>query len=201
MDMRSYPIYRLPEVHFANRDRYEQTGERQQGWRASKLVLYAHAENEPHVAVGFYVEKGTGVDAFGPIDRALWDWPRFLELLRAPARRRIVEEIVTRHDLTIGDYVGGRFGPEGALVKFVAQNVDSELVVRHDDGREQRGWPALTEAVEALPEGDWHDLHIWRQWPASGAIAAGHSFAAQDLLPVMLDLASVYELVISPGRS
>lgn len=40
-----------------------------------------------------------------------------------------------------------------------------------------------------------------RLTPPRLAIAAGHPFAAQELLPVMLDLASVYELVMSPAGS
>lgn len=198
-DFHSYPIYRLPEIHFANRDRYEQGGEHNQGWRASKLVVYANGTNhgvEAHVAVGYYIERGTGADRFGPVDRALWDWPRFLEVLRAPARRRQLEEAFAAHDLRIGDYIGGRFHREGALVHFVGGLKDGTLVLCRDGAEIARGWDGLAKELEALSEEEWHDLHIWRQWPADEAIAAGHPFAVSVMLPVLLDLARVYESVI-----
>jgi hypothetical protein len=198
-DFHSYPIYRLPEVHFANRDRYEQGAEHQQGWRASKLVVYANDSShgvEAHVAVGFYIEKGTGTDEFGRVDRALWDWPRLLELLRDPARRRLLEAAFAAHDLRIGDYIGGRFHPEGALVHFVGGLEDGTLVLRRDGAEFARGWDGLVDTLEALPEGEWRDLHVWRQWQSEEAIAAGHAFAVSVMLPVLLDLARVYESVI-----
>jgi hypothetical protein len=198
-DFHSYPIYRLPEVHFANRDRYEQGGEHKQGWRASKLVVYANGSShgvEEHVTVGYYVEKGTGVDEFGPVDRALWDWPKFLELLRDPARRRPLEEAFVAHDLRVGDYIGGRFNPDGAVVHFVGRLEDGALVLRRGDVEVGRGWDGLVSALEALPNGEWHDLHVWRQWPAAEAMAAGHPFAVSVMLPVLMDLARVYESVI-----
>ena len=34
-------------------------------------------------------------------------------------------------------------------------------------------------------------VHIWHEWPADEAIAAGHPFAATELLPVLTDLARV----------
>lgn len=197
-DFHSYPIYRLPEVQFANRDRYEQGGERKQGWRASKLVVYANSSShgvEEHVAVGYYVEKGTGVDEFGPVDRALWDWPRFLELLRDPVRRRPLEAAFAAHDLKVGDYIGPRFDPNGS-VGFVGALENGILVLRREGSEVARGWDGLSNALAGLPEGQWHDLHVWRQWPADEAIAAGHRFAVSVMLPVLLDLARVYEAVI-----
>ena len=77
----TYPIYMSPEVHFANLDRYLQGGEWKQGWRASKLVIYAHGptverpDELPKVAAGWYIEKGTGTDEYGPVEPATWDWP------------------------------------------------------------------------------------------------------------------------------
>ena len=35
----------------------------------------------------------------------------------------------------------------------------------------------------------WHDLHIWREWPAEEAIAMGQPFAMRELVPVLVDLA------------
>ena len=122
-DFTSYPIYRLPEVHLALRERYEQGAEHEQGWRASKLVVYASGDGHgkgPHVAVGFYVEKGTGADKFGPIDRALWDWPQFLELLADPRRRAPLERALESHPLVIGGYVGGSF--DGSWSRVLGSN-------------------------------------------------------------------------------
>lgn len=73
----SYPIYMSPEVHLADRDRYLQGGDWRQGWRASKLVIYAHGptqeapEIQPRVVAGYYIEKGTGNDEYGPVEPTL----------------------------------------------------------------------------------------------------------------------------------
>jgi hypothetical protein len=202
-DMTTYPIYAVPEVHFAARDRYEQGSERWQGWCASKLVVYAHGARDSvpaHVAVGYYVEKGTGTDKFGPIDRALWDWPRFLEVLADRARREPLKRAFERHPLTIGDYVGGRFGNGGGEVGFVGRMEEGALVLRDRRGQVMgRDWAALTSALRDLPLGKWHDLHIWREWPAEEAIAAGQPFALRSMAPVLLDLAAVYEAVVGYG--
>jgi hypothetical protein len=202
-DMTTYPIYASPEIHFAARDRYEQGSERWQGWRASKLVVYAHGARdgvEPHIAVGYYVEKGTGKDKFGPVDRALWDWPRFLEAVSDPVRRTPLERAFERHPLAIGDYVGGRFGDGGAEVGFVGRMEDAALVLRDRSGQiVGSGWKELGLALQALPEGTWHDLHVWREWPADEAIAAGQPFALESMAPVLLDLTAVYETVVGYG--
>lgn len=199
-DVATYPIYALPEVHFAARDRYEQGSERWQGWRASKLVVYAHGARDgigPHVAVGLYVEKGTGADKFGPVDRALWDWPRFVEMVGDPVRRAALERAFERHPLAIGDYVGGRFGVDGVPVGFTGRMDDGVLTLRSHEGIVVgRGWDALAGLLSALPEGVWHDLHVWREWPADEAIAAGQPFALRAMVPGLLDLAAVYEVVI-----
>ena len=198
----TYPLYRLPEVHFAVRDRYEQGAEHQQGWRASKLVVYANGPRDDdgaHVAVGLYVEKGTGTDEFGPVDRALWDWPRFLDLLANPARRRLLELTFERYPLRVGEYIGGRFDPDGATVGFVGQLEEGELVLRDPQRLEiGRGWESLRELLLGLPVGDWHNLHIWREWPADEAIARRQPFAVEEMLPVLRDLARVYLAVVGP---
>lgn len=203
----SYPIYQVPEVHLADRDRYEQGGEHEQGWRASKLVVYANAGDDGaaltgHVAVGLYIEKGTGTGKFGPVDRALWDWPRFTELLVDPRRRQALADAMTKHPLTIGDYMSGRFRPGAARMGFTAR-IEGEALVLRDSGGEQVGigWEALADRVTALPADAWHDLHVWREWPAEQAIAAGQPFAARELEPVLLALAEVYLDIIGMPRS
>jgi hypothetical protein len=56
---------RLPELHLAVSDRYQLAGEREGGWRAAKLVVYANGpreeqpENRREVVAGLYIEKGT----------------------------------------------------------------------------------------------------------------------------------------------
>jgi hypothetical protein len=96
----------------------------------------------------------------------------------------------------VGDYIGGRFDPSGALVQFVGRLEDGALVMRRGGAEIARGWDDLADTLEALPDGEWHDLHVWRQWPAEEAIAAGHPFAVSVMLAVLLDLARIYESVI-----
>jgi hypothetical protein len=203
-DFTSYPIYRLPHVHLALRERYEQGAEHEQGWRASKLIVYASGDGNgvnPHVAVGFYVEKGTGADKFGPIDRALWDWPRFLDVLEDPRRRESLERALELHPLTIGSYIGTSFdGTTG--VGFLAQMEDGELVMRTKAAPDEvcgRGLDDLAAYLRALPAGEWHDLHIWREWPAQEAEDGAQPFAVEEMLPVLLDLADVYLAVVGPA--
>ncbi|PZR61188.1 MAG: hypothetical protein DLM71_09185 [Chloroflexi bacterium] len=59
-----------------------------------------------------------------------------------------------------------------------------------------RDWDGLLQLLDSLPHADWHDLHVWRQWPGEDAVAGGHPFAASVMLPVLVDLAKVYESVI-----
>ncbi len=72
----SWSIYHSPEVHLAVKDRYEQEGDRAQGFRAAKLVVYAYGPNLDHpdaerkVTAGLYVERGEGSEPYG--DRG---WP------------------------------------------------------------------------------------------------------------------------------
>ncbi len=203
-DFTSYPIYRLPEVHLALRERYEQGAVHEQGWRASKLFVYASGEKNgvrPHVAAGFYVEKGTGTDKFGPVDRALWDWPRFIEFLEDPRRRASLERALESHPLTIGSYIGSSFDGKSG-VKFVARMEDRELVMRTQAAPNEacgRGLDGIAAYLRALPAGEWHDLHIWREWPAQEAENGAQPFAAKEMLPVLLDLADVYLTVVGPA--
>ncbi len=93
----SVPIDMSPEVHLALRGRYRQDEEWKQGWRSSKLVGYAHGptierpDERPRVAVGWYVETGSGEDGYGPVTSSLWDWPLMMALLRDPKRRAPLE--------------------------------------------------------------------------------------------------------------
>jgi hypothetical protein len=199
----SYAIYMSPEVHLADRDRYLQGDEWKQGWRASKLVVYAHGptagrpDELPKVAAGWYIEKGTGTDEFGPVEAVHWDWPRLLDVLRDPVRRAPLDVAVARHGLRMGDYTGGRFTPAGAACGFVGALEDGELVMRDLDGLVMaRGWDGLVGLMDAFPADEWQDFHIWREWPASVAIEMGQPFALRELAPVLTDLARVYLDVI-----
>lgn len=202
-EFRSYPIYMSPEVHLADRDRYLQGDEWKQGWRASKLVMYAHGptagrpEDMPRVAAGWYIEKGTGADEYGPVDAATWDWPRLLDVLGDPMRRAPLEVAVERHGLRVGDYIGGRFTPAGAACGFVGGLEDGQLVLRDHAGEVlATGWDGLIALMERFPADEWQDFHIWREWPASVAIEMGQPFALRELVPVLTDLAAVYLDVI-----
>jgi hypothetical protein len=200
----SWAIYRCPEVHIANRERYQQIGEWKQGWRASKLVVYAHGpsvehpDDEAKVAAGWYIEKGDGGMEYGPVDRALWDWPAFIELIADPVRRAPLAAAAVRHGFRFGDYFGGRYRPEGATLGFVAELAGGRLAIRSSSSGAQmgEGWDSLAERLAALPADRWHDFHVWREWPAQTAIAAGQPFAVRELLPVLRDLARVYLDVI-----
>ena len=46
----------------------------------------------------------------------------------------------------------------------------------------------------------WHDLHVWREWPAEEAIAMGQPSALREVVPVLVDLAHVYLDTLWPGR-
>ena len=207
-DFSTWPLWGMPEVHIAVRDRYEQGGERWQGWRASKLVIYANGptptrqERPAHVVVGWYIEKGDGSPRFGPVNRELWDWPRFLELPADPRRRAILEAAMAAHDLRIGDYIGGSFSGTGALVGFRARLEAGELVIRstvQDEGVIGRGWEALLELLAGLDIAAWHCLHVWTEWPAADAIAMGQPFALRVIEPVLTALARVYLETVWPG--
>ena len=155
------------------------------------------------MAAGWYIAKGDGSPEFGPVNRELWDWPRLLELLADPERRVAFEAVVAKHDLRIGDYIGGGFTPKGAVMGFRARLEDGELVLRSVDGgrRIAKGWDALLDRLARLDRTQWHDLHVWREWPAEDAIAMGQPFATRELVPVLVDLARVYVDAVWPGGS
>jgi hypothetical protein len=203
----SFPIYMMPVVHLADRDRYQQGGEWGQGWRASKLIVSALGPTQgdpsivPRVVAGYYIERGPGTDEYGPIDRARWDWPRLIDVLRDPVRRRPLELAVARHHMQVGDYPEHRLPPKGCAVGFRAAPDDRTLVIRDHGGSViASGWDAVALVLEALPETDWRELYIWREWPADEAINPGPSFARRELVPVLLDLARVYlDVIGAPG--
>ena len=60
--------------------------------------------------------------------------------------------------------------------------------------------PQLLDRLTKLDRTTWHDLHIWREWPAEEAIAMGQPFALREVAPVLLDLARVYLDTVWPGR-
>ncbi|MBA2719226.1 MAG: hypothetical protein H0U52_08325 [Chloroflexi bacterium] len=199
----SYPVERSPELHFALRERYQQGGEHGQGWRAAKLFVYAHALDSalaanPHVSAGLYVEKGDGGPEFGTVDDR-WDWSFFVSALDDEHVRDELARAMVRHNLRLGDYVGDRFLPDGAVVGFVGTYDEGELVLRSAKGKEVgRGWDALVTRLRKLPKAEWHDFSIWTSWPAEEGIAAGRSFASDRLIPVLSSLASIYLDIVGP---
>jgi hypothetical protein len=179
-----------------------------QGWRASKLVVYANgsiddpAKASAHVAAGWSIEKSDGSPHFDPVNREQWDWPRLLELLADPGRRAALGAVVATNDLSIGDDIGGGFIPKGAVMGFRARVEDGELVLRKTDGGRllASGWDAVLDRLSTLNRTAWHDLHIWREWPAEEAIAMGQPFALREVAPVLTDVARVYLDTVWPGR-
>ena len=203
----SWSIYHSPEVHIAVKDRYFAPGDWSQGWRAAKLVVYAHGytperpDDPKQVTVGLYVEKGDGTGDAGPVD-GRWDWPSYLDCLADPLVRDELAGAMARHDLHLGDYVGGnRFFPGAANVGFVGAVEDGDLVLRSEGVEIGRGWEALRARLLALPTDRWHDFHVWRSWPGEETMAAGPSFANTTMLPVLADLARVYLIVLEAGRT
>ena len=196
----SWPVSRSPELQLALEERYRGSEDARQGWRASKLVVYAHGPNAERpddlarVTAGWYIEKGTGEDEYGPVRASLWDWPLFVELIGDVRARGPLEAVVARHRLAIGDYTGGRFLPGGSRCGFTARLEEGALVIRETAGGGilGTGWDDLAARLAALPAGTWHDLHLWTEWPADAAIAAGPAFASDALAPVLTDLARVY---------
>jgi hypothetical protein len=201
----SWSIYHSPEVHIAVRERYRDPDDWAQGWRAAKLVVYAHGYtpergNAPHqVTVGLYVEKGDGSPDGGPVD-GRWDWPGFVRALETAPFQAKLERAMKLHGLRLGDYVGGnRFFKGGANVGFVAYPDADGLAIDVADGEAERGWEALHRRVANLPTERWHDLHLWKSWPAEDAMASGVSFARESMVPVLGDLAPLYLAIIPPG--
>ena len=62
-----------------------------------------------------------------------------------------------------------------------------------------RGLDDVAAHLRALPAGEWHDVHIWREWPAREAENGRQPFAVEEMLPVLLDLADVYLAVVGPA--
>ncbi len=197
----SWSVYRSAEVHFGITDRYQQFDQRESGWRAAKLVVYAHGptgelpETIPQAVAGLYIEKGDGSDPYGAVD-ARWDWPLFVTSLTDPATAQPLAQAMERHSLQFGDFVGQRFGP-ATQVGGVGRMEDGELVFLNHAGEEQfRGFAALRHHLEQLPKDGWHDMHVWRSWPKEDAVRRGPAFAREALIPVLEDLAKVYEPMV-----
>ena len=58
----------------------------------------------------------------------------------------------------------------------------------------------MFDRLSKLERATWHDLHIWREWPAEEAIVMGQPFAFRAVARVLLDLARVYLDTVWPGR-
>ncbi len=103
---------------------------------------------------------------------------------------------MSTHELRIDDYFGGGgFAPSGGIVGFRGHIDGHELIISSDDG-EERGWDSLVGRLRDLPADDGHSIHIWREWPADVAIAAGVSFARASMVPVLFDLAPIYLSIV-----
>ena len=202
----TYPIYALPEIQIADRDRYEQGAEKEQGWRASKLVIYAHGEDanvEAHIALGYWVERGTGTTNTGQLIQGAQGLasccPEFIsEKTRVEipatdcghgAARSVYRRLHRRPIGEPGDDLGFRGSDRGGRSRASATGSGSEL---------GRGWLNFVERLAGLPDDRWYGFHIWKEWPAAEAIADGHPFAVEKMLPVLLDLASIYLEIIGP---
>ena len=203
----SWSVYHSPEVQFAVKDRYVEEGDPAQGWRAAKLVVYAHGHTPEHpdaarqVTVGLYIEKGDGSEPYGAVDDR-WDWPEFIRLLRVGSFRAALERLMVLYGLRIGDYwAGNRFFEGAANTGFVALLEGDALVVRQDGQVIGEGWDALCAKLESLPEDeDWQDLHIWRSWPAQEAIDSGVGFARTAMVPALRDIAALYLRIVERHR-
>ena len=208
----SYAIDRSPEIHFAVRERYRQGDEHAQGWRAGKLVIYAHGPGDlpgsvAMVTAGLYLEKGfeeefEGIPAwsakFGLVDDR-WDWRWFIRALRSEHVRDELGRAMALHDLTIGDYFATRVVHSDGRIGWTCRLEDGIPVTR-DAGNHAvgRGWDDVVKGLGRAPLRSWANLHIWRSWPAPEAIAAGRPFAVEALLPVLESLTGVYLDIVEP---
>lgn len=200
----SYGVSRSPQLHFALPERYHQRDEQTSRWRAAKLVIYANGptDDEPDVAAelvaGLYFERpGKGdEDKYGRLDDR-WDW---LWLLRALGDEGIAEQltgVMARHHLNLGDYGGQGFSsfPEGCIGGL--GKVEGGEVVFHLANQETlRGWSAIRAYIEGLPQDTWKNLHLWRSWPKDHVLQARVPFLDAELMPVLLDLARLYLLIV-----
>jgi hypothetical protein len=203
----SYGVQRSPELHLALTDRYRLGDEPESGWRAAKLIVYAHGptETDPtanrEVVAGLYVEKGSEADAkrFGIMDDRSWDWPWLIRALRDEHASDELARAMVRHDLRIGDYIGGRIRSESDRVGFIASMEAGDLVIRPRDGSAiETGFDRVADRLEAQPAAEWRSIHVWRTWSADEAINQGPAFATNALLPVLGDLFDVYLDVVNP---
>ena len=126
----------------------------------------------------------------------------FRHALTDPATSQPLGALLERHGLQLGDFVGQRFGPE-TQVGGVGRMEEGEFVFRdHGDKELFRGFAELRHHLEQLPTERWHDMHIWRRWPADEAVAAGPaSFASEALIPVLVDLARIYVGIVKDAMA
>ena len=206
----SYAVERMAQLHLAVPRRYQVPNEHDQGFRASKLIVYAAGPTDedkrvtPEVVAGWYLEKGNGTSPFGVVDD-LWDWPYFVTSLRDDAFRDELSQVVARHDLRIGAYYPQTYGPEDTP-GWIGRLEDGDLVIRTapqadaagnpiESSEPQvlgHGWGDLIARLGAAPVDRWWDLHIWKSWPKDDALAGGRTFAFDELSPVLRDLAGCY---------
>jgi hypothetical protein len=57
--------------------------------------------------------------------------------------------------------------------------------------------PGAIFVLKSDDELNWHNFHVWREWPAEMAIDMGQPLALRELLPVITDLARIYLDVIA----
>ncbi len=190
----SYAIYHLPEVHFGIRDRYQQGGEHAQGWRAAKIVIYAHgpeadgADDIGAVTCGLYIEKGLeerwneepdSLSKFGLLDDR-WDWWWLVRGLRDEHLTSDLGAAMAAHALTLGDYHATGFAGRG-LCGWSARLEGGVPTVRDADGQAlSEGWEGVRTAMESASPRKWVDLHLFRTWPAREAIAEGRDFVSRN---------------------
>jgi len=113
----SYAVERIAQLHLATPARYRVPNEHEQGFRASKRVVYASGptSEEPtlvaDVVAGWYLEKSGGSSESAAADD-LWDWPYFVRALHSEPFRDELARAMVAHDLLIGAYLGQSFGRE-----------------------------------------------------------------------------------------
>lgn len=195
----SYGVERRPQIHFFISDRYRWAGNRQSGWRAAKLMVYAHGPTDENldvpleVVAGLYVEKTDGKEDYGPLTEQ-WDWVWFIRALRRPDVQAALATVMARHELLIGDYRGQGFSYETAVGG--RWQIRDGVLTPIDGEADTVSWEAFADYLDGLPRDRWHGLHIWKAWPADLAIDAGQPFAMQVIFPVVQDLARVYLMVL-----
>lgn len=200
----SFAVERSPMLHWAVTDRYRQKDERESGWRAAKLIVYAagptqeRPDTAAEVIAGLYFEKSDGSRPYGPLDER-WDWTWFIQALGEVHLQRALASAMDRYELSIGDYRGLSFLNDAPL-GWLATLEEGQIVLRDDAGGiVATGFDEMAELLKALPGDVWHNLHIWRSWRSPEAIEMGRSFADRALEPLLGDLATIYLDIVRPA--